>query len=91
MEDVPIKPVMHLKEQDEIICLEAEHCAAGTYFLYVDEDANWLFTENETNRQKLYSQSNPTPYVKDAFHRYLIEMDKSPPMNGISETSILLC
>lgn len=73
MEDVPIKPVMRLMEQEGMICLEAEHCAAGTYFLYVEEDAAWLFTENETNRQKLYSQSNPTPYVKDAFHRYLVE------------------
>eukprot|EP00111_Clytia_hemisphaerica_P019741 TCONS_00058263-protein len=31
-----------------------------------------LFTENETNSQKLFGVDNYTPYVKDAFHRYVI-------------------
>jgi hypothetical protein len=34
---------------------------------------HWLFTENETNHQKLFGTPNATPYTKDAFHRYLIE------------------
>lgn len=33
----------------------------------------WLFTENETNRQRLYDQPNPTPCVKDGFHQRVIE------------------
>jgi hypothetical protein len=32
-----------------------------------------LFTENETNSERLFGATNPTPHVKDAFHRYLIE------------------
>ena len=35
-----------------------------------------LFTNNETNEEKLYHRPNPTPYVKDAFHRYLIEKEE---------------
>ena len=31
-----------------------------------------LFTENETNHQRLFGTPNPGPYVKDAFHQYLI-------------------
>ncbi|KAJ9110908.1 hypothetical protein QFC19_001417 [Naganishia cerealis] len=31
-----------------------------------------LFTENETNFERLYNGKNRTPYVKDAFHDYLI-------------------
>lgn len=31
-----------------------------------------LFTENETNTRRLFSADNWTPYVKDAFHDYLI-------------------
>lgn len=31
-----------------------------------------LFTENETNYERLYGGKNRTPYVKDAFHDYLI-------------------
>ncbi len=33
----------------------------------------WLFTENETNVEKLFGAANAGPYVKDAFHDYLIE------------------
>ena len=32
-----------------------------------------LFTENETNKEKLFDVANASPYVKDAFHRYVIE------------------
>ncbi len=32
-----------------------------------------LFTENESNLQRLWDTPNASPYVKDAFHRYLIE------------------
>ncbi len=31
-----------------------------------------LFTENESNRWRLFGGENATPYVKDAFHNYLI-------------------
>jgi len=35
-----------------------------------------LFTENETNRERLFHLPNAGPYVKDAFHRYVIDGDK---------------
>jgi hypothetical protein len=31
-----------------------------------------LFTENESNASRLWSQPNATPYVKDAFHEYIV-------------------
>jgi hypothetical protein len=31
-----------------------------------------LFTENETNFARLFGSPNPTPYVKDAFHEYVV-------------------
>ncbi len=31
-----------------------------------------LFTENETNSKRLYDTDNYTPYVKDAFHEYVV-------------------
>jgi hypothetical protein len=31
-----------------------------------------LFTENESNRWRLFGRENNTPYVKDAFHNYVI-------------------
>jgi hypothetical protein len=33
----------------------------------------WLFTDNETNQQRLYGQPNPTRFQKDGFHRWLID------------------
>ncbi|MDC8446872.1 MAG: hypothetical protein LV473_00790 [Nitrospira sp.] len=33
----------------------------------------FLFTENETNAARLFGTSNPSSYVKDAFHEYLIQ------------------
>ncbi len=35
-----------------------------------------LFTENESNHQKLWGRTNPTPYVKDAFHRYVVSDER---------------
>lgn len=32
-----------------------------------------LFTNNETNAERLYGVPNATPYVKDAFHRHIIQ------------------
>lgn len=36
-----------------------------------------LFTENETNNEKLFGVPNASPYVKDAFHRYFANDEKS--------------
>ena len=35
-----------------------------------------LFTENETNMERLFGQKSKTPYVKDAFHRYLVNGER---------------
>jgi glycogen debranching enzyme len=44
----------------------------GTYWLYFESNATPLFTENETNFRRLYGVANASPYVKDAFHRYVV-------------------
>ena len=31
-----------------------------------------IFTENETNVERLFGGTSPTPYVKDAFHEYVV-------------------
>ena len=36
-----------------------------------------LFTNNETNFERLFGTPNPTPYVKDAFHRYVIQGEQA--------------
>jgi hypothetical protein len=39
--------------------------------------ADLLFTENETNFERLYGTPNPSPYVKDSIHQAVIRDDKS--------------
>jgi len=55
--------------------IHAWHHDLGEYWLYCDGGPELLFTENESNAERLWRQPNPSPYVKDAFHRYLISGD----------------
>jgi len=48
----------------------------GDRWLLVEGAAELLFTNNETNYERLYGQKSATPYVKDAFHRYIIQGEK---------------
>ncbi len=52
--------------------IEATHADLGAWRLAVEPGAELLFTENETNLERLDGSSNRTPYVKDAFHRLLV-------------------
>lgn len=69
MKDVPEKPQLSLVDHDVI---QAVHPVLGRYYLYSRDSTMTLFTENETNTQRLYGVPNASPYVKDAFHRYVI-------------------
>jgi hypothetical protein len=53
-----------------VIALEEEHY--GARWLLAEGEPELLFTENETNVQRLYGLSNATPYVKDSFHDYVV-------------------
>jgi len=43
---------------------------------------NVLFTENETNRQRLYGVENEHPYVKDAFHDFVVDKNQAATHPG---------
>ena len=57
--------------------VEAEHPTLGRFRLVAAEGPDgrapeWLFTENETNAERLFGAPNATPFVKDAFHEYVV-------------------
>ena len=52
--------------------IQATHPELGDYWLYCDGAPELLFTENESNASRLWGQPNASPYVKDAFHEYII-------------------
>lgn len=37
------------------------------------ETPDWLFTENETNYERIFGAASVGPYRKDAFHEYLVD------------------
>lgn len=51
---------------------KAVHPVTGEYFFYYDSSADVLFTENETNTERLFGKPNETAFVKDAFHEAII-------------------
>ncbi len=63
--------------------VEAMHDRLGSYTLYFDPADVVLFTDNETNRERLYGQPNrndgtPSPFVKDGFHRAIVGGEREP-------------
>ena len=73
------KPSIERRDERSVI---ARHVELGDYLLQIDSAASspapeLLFTENDTNNAKLFGSENQTPYVKDAFHRYVVEGDRA--------------
>jgi hypothetical protein len=55
--------------------MQTEHAIMGRYSLYYDHPGKILFTENETNNERLFNSPNKNEFVKDAFHRAVINND----------------
>jgi hypothetical protein len=69
-----IKPNIRLLDKST---LQADHVSFGKHDLHASPAPDgrlpvFLFTENETNSRKLFGVDGWTPYVKDAFHEYLV-------------------
>lgn len=56
--------------------VSANHPDLGEYQLFGCESADLLFTENETNSERILGKPNASSYVKDAFHRRVVEDEK---------------
>jgi hypothetical protein len=53
--------------------IRASHAELGEYLLHCEGEPQLLFTENETNFARVFGTPNKSAYVKDAFHRCLID------------------
>src|ERR1700675_4766259 len=58
-------------------CAELQHWQYGKRWLLCAGQPDLLFTENETNSARLFGGKNRSPYVKDAFHEYVIHGNKA--------------
>jgi hypothetical protein len=52
--------------------IAAAHLVLGERFLYCEGAERLLFTENETNAERLFGQANASPYVKDSINDYVV-------------------
>ncbi len=52
--------------------IAAEDRKLGQFYLYCDGNVPLLFTENETNTQRLFGVPNRTPYVKDGINNFVV-------------------
>lgn len=76
----------YVKYYDENMIQSNHHNLGDRYVLFSpspgvgssgeDVMPEFVFTENDTNFKVLYRQENKQPYVKDAFHRYIVDGEK---------------
>jgi len=50
----------------------ASHAQLGERYLYCDGDTALLFTENETNNNRIFGTPNVSPYVKDGINNCVV-------------------
>jgi len=68
-EDGAAKPSLRQAKNGTMV---ASHEQLGERTLCCEGKPELLFTENESNASRLWGQSNRSPYVKDAFHNFVI-------------------
>ncbi|MBN9350666.1 MAG: glucosidase [Chitinophagaceae bacterium] len=70
------KPSISLaNENDAFGEIKISDTQTGEYSFYFQKPERVLFTENETNTQRLYGVPNSSPFVKDSFHEAVIKND----------------
>ena len=68
---------LHNASEGELLCMHASHPTLGEFLLTCEGAQELLFTRNEHNRERLWGAPSVTPYVKDAFHRYVVEGERA--------------
>jgi len=68
------KPQLRLGNAVEgVVPIELHEPYYGERWLYCEGNPETLFTENESNGQRLWGAADSIGYVKDAFHEYVIQ------------------
>ncbi len=72
------KPILQRVEHTGASVISVHHTdplfqeSLPDYFLYAEGDVPLLFTENETNNERLFGAPNASPYVKDGINNYVV-------------------
>ncbi len=65
---------------NNINAIAAYHPSLGQRWLYAEGHADMLFTDNETNTERVFGFPNPSPYVKDGINDYVVS-DRKDAVN----------
>jgi hypothetical protein len=77
------KPTIRQVDETHVEC-EQETLGRYTFEAMVKPE-RFLFTDNETNHERLFQTPNRSPYVKDAFDRFVVQGESAavnPAQNG---------
>jgi hypothetical protein len=72
-----IRPAAAQGSSAPISTLRADHERLGTWWLTTTGQPELLFTQNETNAERLFGTPSRTAAVKDAFHDAIVRGDRS--------------
>ena len=68
------KPLLEQRDGPEgSVLVVASHPDLGMRYLYAEGGGPVLFTENETNVERLFGGQNQAPYVKDGINDYVVQ------------------
>src|SRR3989475_10985829 len=66
------KPSLRAVQNGGAVAIAADHPGLGARSLQCDGAPQLIFTENESNEERLSGKPNRNPWVKDAFHRLVV-------------------
>jgi hypothetical protein len=61
----------------DMAAVTADQETIGRRWLYCDRQVPVLFTENETNNERIFGSPNDSPFVKDGIDRYVVHGDEN--------------
>ena len=67
------KPLLKkARGKKDISAVEASHEVLGKRYFFCDGAVPLLFTENETNKERIFGVPKKSPYVKDGINNYIV-------------------
>ena len=70
--DTPKPALKQVRDKNGSPVVAASHAELGERYLYCAGDVPLLFTENETNNERIFGSQNVSRYVKDGINNYLV-------------------
>ena len=85
------RPLLRQVETPVGSAIELEHAMYGKRWLACEGSPELLFTENETNAQRLFGVANSSPYVKDGINNFIVHGDAAavnPDSTGTKASAV---